>query len=363
MKEVDSYKYLGIDQEKMKGWKKYVERMVKKARSRIGELSMIGVKQTGLRPSTGKQLIEVLLRPLLEYGYEVTILPKYQQHQIEQQMMKAGRAITGLPWNGMGVAVRGELGWRTMEERSEVAKMKYFQHLRTLPQTRLIKRIFDIRMDDANKQWNAQRVKRSWCHVMRKIMDKYGIAEEWKKEKDERNNVTVNRWWNGNGEEKGVKEKVEKKQEEEWKKEVKEKTKGQYYMKCKKEWGEEEYLNEEGDRKGRVWKARMRASAAPLAAILKSEHGRGKKSSRCMVCGEVNEDQKHMLLVCDGYTQERETMMAEIAAVVDPVEWKRLQTSDDLDTWLLSSKEVDTIVKHFLNQAWTIRNFHIPKEP
>jgi len=76
-------------------------------------------------------------------------------------MLKAGRAITGLPWNGMGVAVRGELGWRTMEERSEVAKMKYFQHLRTLPQTRLIKRIFDIRMDDANKQWNAQRVKRS----------------------------------------------------------------------------------------------------------------------------------------------------------------------------------------------------------
>ena len=46
VKEVDSYKYLGIEQEKMKGWKKYVERMIKKARRRIGELQMIGMKQT-----------------------------------------------------------------------------------------------------------------------------------------------------------------------------------------------------------------------------------------------------------------------------------------------------------------------------
>ena len=39
-----------------------------------------------------------------------------------------------------------------------------------------------------------------------------------------RNNVTVERWWNGNGteEEKGIKERVEKKQKEEWKKEVEE---------------------------------------------------------------------------------------------------------------------------------------------
>jgi len=222
----------------------------------------------------------VLLRPLLEYGYEITLLPNYQQQQIDKVMLKAGRAITGLQWNAMNVAVRGELGWSSMAERSEMAKLKFFQRLRTLPQSRLIKRIFDMRMEDALNQWNKQRIKKSWCHEMRKIMEKYGIVEEWKKEKDERNNVTVERWWNGNGteEEKGIKERVEKKQKEEWKKAVKRKSKGEYYLKCKEEWGEEEYMNEDGDRKGRIWKTRMRASSVPLAAILKSEHGRGWKS-------------------------------------------------------------------------------------
>ena len=75
-------------------------------------------------------------------------------------MLKAGRAITGLQWNAM-----------------------ILQRLRTLPQSRLIKRIFDMRMEDALNQWNKQRIKRSWCHEMRKIMEKYGIVEEWKKER------------------------------------------------------------------------------------------------------------------------------------------------------------------------------------
>ena len=133
--------------------------------------------------STGKRLIEVLLRPLLEYGYEITLLPICQQQQIDKVMLKAGRAITGLQWNAMNVAVRGELGWSSMAERSEMAKLKFFQRLRTLPQSRLIKRIFDMRMEDALNQWNKQRIKKSWCHEMRKIMEKYGIVEEWKKRK------------------------------------------------------------------------------------------------------------------------------------------------------------------------------------
>ena len=130
VEEKDSYKYLGIEKERMRGWKEYVKRMIGKARSRIGELMMVGVHQCGLRPSMGKRLTEVLMRPLLEYGYEVAEMNKTQSLEVQRVMLQAGRLITGLPKCAMSDAIRGELGWSTMEERREVGKLKYFHRLR-----------------------------------------------------------------------------------------------------------------------------------------------------------------------------------------------------------------------------------------
>ena len=86
----------------------------------------------------GKRLTEILMRPLLEYGYEVVEMNKTQSLEVERVMLQAGRLITGLPKCAMSDAIRGELGW--MEERREVGKLKYFHRLRLLPNTRLVKR-------------------------------------------------------------------------------------------------------------------------------------------------------------------------------------------------------------------------------
>ena len=42
-------------------------------------------------------------------------------------MIKAGKNILGVPPNTSNDCVRAELGWATMEERAEVAKMKFLQ--------------------------------------------------------------------------------------------------------------------------------------------------------------------------------------------------------------------------------------------
>ena len=137
-------------------------------------------------------------------------------------------------------------------------------------------------------------------------------------------NVAVWRWWDGNGTKKqpGIKTIVEKKQNELWKhrlmfKEGKDETivnrvKGQFYLKCKKKWGEADYINENGNKRGRIWKSRMRASAVPLQAMLKDEHR--SNTDICSVCSSGSrEDQQHMILQCPAYDKERKIMMDELA--------------------------------------------------
>ena len=105
-----------------------------------------------------QKLAEALIRPLLEYGCEVIKMNKSQTREVEQIMLQAGRLITGLPKTAMNDAVLGELGWCTMEERREIAKLKYFHRLRTLPNKRLVKKVFMFRMIEAEE--NRKKVKK-----------------------------------------------------------------------------------------------------------------------------------------------------------------------------------------------------------
>src|SRR5258708_2517306 len=236
---------------------------------------------------------------------------KKQTNDIEKIMLRAGRVITGLPQCAMVDAVRGELGWCTMEERREVAKLKYFHRLRTLPDNRLVKRVFMHRMNEAREQgiknYNAEHAnpqrRTGWCNEMFRIMLKYDIVEQWNVNVEEKDNVAVWRWWMG------IKEKVEKKQEEEWRMRLMKRKKGPFYLKCKNGWGVEEYLNEKGSKKGRIWKTRMRASAIPLQAEMKREHH--SLIDTCGMCydGSV-ENHMHMLVECTAY-EERWSWMFE----------------------------------------------------
>ena len=40
--EVNTYKYLGVDKQKRRTWKNHVERIIEKAKKRIGVLRLIG---------------------------------------------------------------------------------------------------------------------------------------------------------------------------------------------------------------------------------------------------------------------------------------------------------------------------------
>ena len=154
------------------------------------------------------------------------------------------------------------------------------------------------------------------------------MADQWKWNVEEKDNVAVWRWWNGNAgkavekgkkgeaKEKGVKVVVEKKQKTDWEDRVMERKKGPFYWKCKEGWGEEEYLNEKGSKRGRIWKTRMRASAVPLQAELYREHR--SSTDMCCVCSKrAVENQTHMLMECDAYQHERRVMFETLASILD----------------------------------------------
>jgi hypothetical protein len=65
-----SYKYLGLELDKMWKWGKVKERMIEKARKRLVTLCGAGVKQ-GLSVRAAVKGWEVLVRPVLEYGCEI----------------------------------------------------------------------------------------------------------------------------------------------------------------------------------------------------------------------------------------------------------------------------------------------------
>ena len=173
---------------------------------------------------------------------------------------------------------------------------------------------------------------------------------EWKSKHEEKHNEKKDEKKNG------IKA-IVKKQMELWKERIMKKSKGPFYWKCKEEWGEEEYMNEKGSKKGRIWKTKMRASAVPLQAELYREHRA--KSDRCCVCGEsAVENQAHMLIECSAYAHERKIMFRHIYAKIEEEKCNKVwSSSEELAVWLLSDEKCDQPIRTFLDAAFTQRSF------
>ena len=95
VKEVEEYKYLGIQQQKRKGWSRYVNKVVEKGNSTIGDMTVIGIHQHGIRPSTAMRIVTTILRPQLEYGNQLLLLTNMERIGISND--KSRQKHTGRP--------------------------------------------------------------------------------------------------------------------------------------------------------------------------------------------------------------------------------------------------------------------------
>ena len=94
-----SYKYLGLELDRLWKWAKVKERMLEKARKRIAGLCGAGIKQ-GLSVSAAVKGWEVLVRPVLEYGCEIWGAGRWGE--VERLQNSMGRKILGVQRKASG---------------------------------------------------------------------------------------------------------------------------------------------------------------------------------------------------------------------------------------------------------------------
>ena len=194
-----------------------------------------------------------------------------------------------------------------------------------MDETRLVRQVYV-----ASKDTYLTRRSMNWCSEVHKLVIKYGLQDIWLNEDLIKNPVSldpnqrtvpkVKKYWEG-----VLFEKVQRVEEEEWRRMASRKKKLRTYITFKKKLELESYLVSEKDKFGRYLLTSLRSGTNKL----RIETGRWKRPIEkeherlCLQCnnGEV-EDEKHFLLRCSRFQDLRIGLFESI----------RLKTGVDLGT-------------------------------
>jgi hypothetical protein len=148
------YTYLGIDLEKQ-GWASIIKTNCTGARISENRLASVArVPEAGLKVGHLARLHDTYSRPRLMYGAEIwSITSVARLKELERTQNAAGRHIFGRGGEASVIkeAIRGDLGWLTMESRVALAKFRFYGRLCRLSDTRLVKLFFSI----ARARWES----------------------------------------------------------------------------------------------------------------------------------------------------------------------------------------------------------------
>jgi hypothetical protein len=367
MEEVDAYKYLGVDVQRNGQWQRHMARLTASATKRLPSLWKCGASHRGMRTRTARHLAEILVRPVLQYGAEIVWPTAKAQMAAERVMLQAARIVTGAGAGTLSDALRGELGWRSLEEMRTIRQLNYFHRLRTLPRTNLAAWLFEQRMAHTAarlpdmdgdgggeaKAAAAGGVVRGFCADVRRVMLRYGIGEQW----TSHTALTAADWA-------VVMRAVKERMNDEWRLRLHGSSDGKAYAAVKgREWRSEEYLNAMGlgaRRIGGHVKFALRCGNAPLNATL-FRKGKRAPSATCEACARgVDETREHLLLHCMAYDTLRAPMIAAAKSAVAEEEghialWHAKDDGERVVALLASDGRVDVAVQKFLAAAMTRR--------
>ena len=137
LETVESMKYLGVDFAANWSWLTTKVRLAKKARARLACVTKAIYE--GLTLDSGENLWRTLVRPILEYGCEIWEGGKWPE---AEHPARSGRRLLGVGGKTTGEAVRGELGWWSLQGRRDLCRLRFFGKLARLGDDKLLKRVF-----------------------------------------------------------------------------------------------------------------------------------------------------------------------------------------------------------------------------
>ena len=315
--------------------------------------------------STGNKLMEMMLRPVLGYGYEVANPSNTAFTTHERVHLASARQLLGTPIYTKGDAIRGELGWWTMAGRMDKQRLLYLHRLQRMPSHHLARKVFIHRMDDARRRSAANQTKvietrkgnrvrinpvrtYGYCHMINETLQRYKLDGHYATDAT----TTKEKW------KKLVISSIQRHQEDEWRNNLASKAStspvAQWYQMVKSgtwgypRWGFEEYLaDDQCDSPsatskdssavtiaGKRLRTLMRTYSAPLAACLAYV---GRKvnidaSKACPFCNsqEIEETPSHLLVTCPTYHGPAYDRMMQLAEN----EWYKARA--DQSDWFLN---------------------------
>ena len=138
LEEVKAFKYLGVWFDRGMRGNVQLEKMKEKAEEWAGKVEWMSRKDGQIEVERGRLVWELLARPGLEHAAEIWWPGgKAANKKLEAVQDKVGRRLLGASRTVAGVAVRGDLGWRKLEERREAKKLLYGKRLEGLEDSRL----------------------------------------------------------------------------------------------------------------------------------------------------------------------------------------------------------------------------------
>ena len=317
MEEVKVFKYLGLWFDRGMRGNVQVEKMAEKAEEWAGKMEWMSRKDGKIEVERGRLVWELLARPGLEHAAEVWWPGgKTVNRKLEAVQERIGRRLLGASRTVAGAAVRGDLGWRKLEERREERKLLYGKRLENLEDSRLVKVV-------AEKLKNTGGV--GWWEEYELLQRRYGLAEDWESESRRE-----------------VKSKIEEVHAENWCEEVEGKCSLRWYRTAKEELEAERYIDSSLGQEAVRCRFRLRTGSAGLFEDKK--RCRMTEDERCILCGSGEvEDVEHFLVRCNEFQGEREELLERVGEVEGADAWVEAfcRAGDEQRTAMMLGKQVE----------------------
>ena len=138
MEEVEAFKYLGVWLDRKMRGNVQLERVREKAEEWAGRTEWMSRVNGQIEVERGRLIWELLARPSLEHAASVWWTGgKVANRKLEAVQERVGRKLLGASRTVAGAAIRGDLGWKRLEERREEKKVLYGRRLQRLEDSRL----------------------------------------------------------------------------------------------------------------------------------------------------------------------------------------------------------------------------------
>ena len=295
---VSAFKYLGIWLGTTGSFSKCASELSNSARRALFALKTYFSKNTEILPRVQMNLFNSMVLPILFYGSEVWGLCKADP--IEVFYLSFLKSMLRVKTSTTNIYVYGELGVFPLYVERQIRVLKYWAKLVNgeLEDSSFVLKIYKALVElERTKPGQV-----TWVKLVKDLLKKCGLEEYWETQKVECKNTFVRL----------AKSKVYECYRREWRTNVQESTDGRLFRFIKDDFKFERYLNM-NDSRLRVAITKIRLSSH-LFFIERGRWNKPRKIDRvnrvCDVCNVI-EDEKHCLLDCPKFENERRGRMPE----------------------------------------------------